>query len=404
MCGQRMTSAGVVNNVSQTITSTPSKLQVNDRPAPLVAAAMLLSKQGLFGLIWADDQLIVTARYGALADFVEIGEPVTNSVPPFVGLEPDILALKSNRGASLDLPIVSIVRGPDAAPKLNFTALWSDEEKCYLVLISRAGAQTNVEVELSRQIRARLIAEAEVTHKSKALTKANAELARANQDLEEFASIISHDLKGPMRALRYMAEDLSNSESLQASPEALAQLSKMRAQSQRMSEMLTSLLEYSSAGRKEEIVELVDTAALVESIVRSTPRPDEIDIYSTGVWPSIETLRAPLDLVLRNLVENAIKHHDRPAGVIQLRCENAGDWLRFEIEDDGPGIDQHHHASVFLPFRRLSPSENREGQGMGLAFVKRWVEASGGRIGLISDAPSKRGTIFWFDWPKMGDC
>ena len=371
------------------------------RPAPLMAAGMLLADRGVFGLIWVDGELVVTARYGPLVEFVDIGEPVTLSVPPFFGLEADIIALKDTRGSLLDLPIVSIVRGPGPAPKLNFTALWSSEEDCYLVLVSRAGSQSNIEVELSRQIRARLIAEAEVTHKSKALTKANTELARANQDLEEFASIISHDLKGPMRALRYMAEDLTNTASLQAAPDALAQLANMRAQSQRMSEMLTSLLEYSSAGRKDEVVELVDTAALVVAIVRSSPRPAGIAIETAGLWPRIETLRAPLDLVLRNLIDNAIKHHDRQIGTISLTCADMGEGLHFEIEDDGPGIDPRHHAAVFLPFRQLQQTQPGDGQGMGLAFVKRWVEAAGGHIGLRSNPQKKRGCVFWLDWPKM---
>ena len=320
------------------------------RQAPILTAGLLLADRGVFGLIWADDDLIVTARYGALAAFADVGEALTLSVPPFVGLEAEILALKNVRGALLDLPIVSIIRGPDAAPKLNFTALWSPEENSFLVLVSRASSQSNIEVELSRQMRARLIAEAEVTHKSKALAKANAELARANQDLEEFASIISHDLKGPMRALRYMAEDLAHEPSLLSSPEALGQLSAMRAQSQRMSEMLTSLLEYSSAGRKDEVVEVVDTAALVATIVRSTPSPPDVSIRATGVWPNIETLRAPLDLVLRNLIENAIKHHDRPSGAIRLNCEDAGDWLNIEIKDERFFIKAKVKGGHFINF------------------------------------------------------
>lgn len=390
----------MVNNTSQ-VNKPAVQSPAATRPAPLLAAGLLLADRGVFGLIWVDDQLTVTGRYGPLVDFVEIGEPVIFSVPPFFGLETDIMALRGARGQLLDLPSVSIMQAPSGSPKLNFTVLWSDDENCYLVLVSRAGSQTNVEVELSRQIRARLIAEAEVTHKSKALAKANNELARANYDLEEFASIISHDLKGPMRALRYMAEDLAQNTSLQAAPNALTQLADIRAQSQRMSEMLTSLLEYSSAGRKEEVAEIVDTAKLAAAIIRSTPRPHGITVHVNGLWPSIETLRAPLDLVLRNLVDNAIKHHDRPEGAVLLRCEDAGDWLRFEIEDDGPGIEPYHHAAVFLPFRRLLQTQTSDGQGMGLAFVKRWVEASGGRIGLTSNAPAQRGTLFWLEWPKM---
>jgi len=372
------------------------------RQAPLLAAAMLLAGRSVFGLVWVDDRLNVTARYGVLADFVEIGEPITDSIPPLIGIEADILELKHSGGALLELPAVSIVSSQGAAPKLNFTALWSEEEQCILVLISRAGSQSNIEVELSRQIRARLIAEAEVTHKSKALTKANAELARANQDLEEFASIISHDLKGPMRALRFIAEDLVQLDSVMSQPDVLGQLENIRAQSQRMSEMLTSLLEYSSAGRKDEMREEVDSTVLIAAIIRATPRPVGIDVRTTGVWPAFETLRAPLDLVLRNLYENAIKHHDRQTGLIRLGCEDLGDSLRFEIEDDGAGIEPRHHAAIFLPFRRLEAAATGNGQGMGLAFVKRWVEAAGGRIGVRSEAPVTRGTVIWFDWPKTG--
>jgi signal transduction histidine kinase len=377
----------------------------HSRPAPLVAAATLLSKRNVYGLVWVDQSLNVIATYGALVDFVDIGEPVTSSVPVFVGLEADILALKDNKGTLLDLPIASIVTVAGPTPKLNFTALWSPEEDSYLVLVSRAGQVSNVELELSRQIRARLIAEAEVTHKSKALTKANVELERANRDLEEFASIISHDLKAPMRQLRYMIEDMkSGAERGATGPlpqDTLTGLHNIQVQSQRMSEMLSSLLEYCSAGRKDEVTEVVDTQAMVAAIVRSTPCPVGFTINTTGLWPRIETLRAPLDLILRNLIDNAIKHHDCDAGSIRLGCADAGDKLEIEIADDGPGIDPRHHTAIFLPFRRLETADRgANGQGMGLAFVKRWVEAAGGQIRLMSDPAARRGTRVLITWPK----
>ncbi len=376
------------------------------RPAPLVAAATLLSSRNVYGLIWVDQSLYVTATYGPLVNFVDIGEPMTSSVPVFVGLESEILQLKESHGALLDLPIASIVTAAGATPKLNFTALWSFEEDAFLILVSRAGQVSNVELELSRQIRARLIAEAEVTHKSKALTKANIELERANRDLEEFASIVSHDLKAPMRQLRYMIEDLrSGAEGGDSAPlpiKTLKGLHDVQCQSQRMSEMLTSLLEYCSAGRKDEVAGIVDTEALVSAIVRSTPRPAGFSIQTTGLWPQIETLQAPLDLILRNLIDNAIKHHDSDQGSIRLACADAGDKLEIEIEDDGPGIDPRHHVAVFLPFRQINTGERAKiGHGMGLAFVKRWVEAAGGQIRLQSNPAEVRGTCVQITWPKL---
>jgi signal transduction histidine kinase len=384
----------------------------NLRPAPLVAAATLLSNRSVYGLIWVDHHLTVTGTYGRLVDFVTVGEPLTNSVPVFVGLENEIHTLKSSQGRVLDLPIASIVTATGATPKLNFTALWSADEDANLVLVSRAGQVSNTEIELSRQMRARLIAETEVKQKSELLSKANTELERANRDLEEFASIISHDLKAPMRQLRYMVEDLQSGSSGPLPVEAHERLRSVQLQSQRMSAMLSALLEYSSAGRKDEIVELVDTENLVQTIIRSMPQPAGFSIRTSGIWPAIHTLQAPLDLVLRNLIDNAIKHHDSDQGTILLHCADQSATLEIDIADDGPGIDPRHHEAVFLPFRQLNTAGQTGngqdagtvgqgmGQGMGLAFVKRWVEAAGGQIQLNSDPQLRRGTTVHISWPK----
>lgn len=369
------------------------------RPAPLLTAGMMLAERGIFGMVWADETLEVTARYGRLVDFVDVGDPVTAAVLPLIGLEDDIRALATQKGAIIDLPGVSIIGDGAPTPKVNISVFWSEQETCFLVLLTRHSARSDLEVELSRQIRARLIAEAAVTHKSKELTRANAELARANRDLEEFATIISHDLKAPMRLLRYMIDEFESELGSEVSAAAADKLASMRLQSRRMGGMLSALLEYSSAGRKDDVAEAVDTQALVSSIVRSMGPPPGFEVEITGLWPQIETLAAPLDLVLRNLIDNAIKHHDRDRGRIVLSCNDRGDVLLIGVSDDGPGIAPAEHAAAFLPFRRLS-SARQEGQGMGLALVRRWVEAAGGQLSLSSDPSRARGTAFTVTWPK----
>ena len=163
------------------------------RTAPIVAAAKLLADRGVYGLVWFDAGLLVTARYGRLVEFVEIGDPVTDGVLPLIGLEDDIRALRRTPGSVIDLPAVTIIATPDAAPRLNLTVLWAAAEEAFLLVVSRAVTRSSLEVELSRQVRARLMAEAVVQQKSR-------ELERANRDLEEYAFIISHDLKAPLRA------------------------------------------------------------------------------------------------------------------------------------------------------------------------------------------------------------
>lgn len=373
--------------------------------APLLAAGIILAKRGVYGVVWFDEDTIVTARYGRLVEFVEIGVPVTESVLALYGLEAELNRLRSEPGVVIDLPSISIVSTSDTAtPKANLTVIWAAEQRSYLLLVGRSSSRSDLEVALSGQMRARLMAEAAVTVKSKELAKANAELERANGDLEAYASIISHDLKAPMRALRFMVDDLEADLALNGSGSssgtAQQKLRALREQSRRMSGMLTALLDYSAVTKRSEILEEVDTHALVTAVVASMPRPPQFTITIGGAWPSITTLAAPLDLVVRNLVDNAIKHHDRDSGSVELHAHDTGHALTVVVSDDGPGICPEHQAAVFLPFLKLDRSQATDGHGMGLAMVRRTVEGVGGSLTLSSGAPGSRGSQFKIIWPK----
>jgi signal transduction histidine kinase len=166
-----------------------------------------------------------------------------------------------------------------------------------------------------------------------------------------------------------------------------------------MAAMLTELLAYSKIGRKIDAIDHVDTRALVERLVQSTPRAAAMQITISGDWPVLDTLTAPLDLVLRNLVANAVLHHDRAAGHVNLRATQQRDALRIEVADDGPGIPRDHQESIFLPFRTLSETPSADHHGIGLALVRKTVDVVGARLDVISDPPAARGTTFRLDWP-----
>lgn len=361
--------------------------------APIVAAARLVADRSVYGLVWMNDDLVVAARYGRLVHFVEIGELVTAHLPAMIGLEEEISALKENPDSFLNLPAVSIMTGEEHPPKLNILVLRSVEERAYLMVVSRALTKADLESELSGQIRARLIAEAALQAKSTAL-------ARANRDLEEFASIISHDLQSPLRAIRYLADDLERSLDSPDAAGTRAMIEQVRDQSKRMSGMLSALLEYSSIGRKEEAIQAIDTLALIKSILGSLPHPAGLRVELHGEWPVIETLEAPLDLVLRNLIANALAHHDRPHGLVQIVALHGNNEVEITVTDDGPGIALEHQAAIFLPFRTLRSSSGTSGQGMGLSLVKRTIESVKGRIEIESDPAIKRGACFRVTWPK----
>jgi signal transduction histidine kinase len=205
-----------------------------------------------------------------------------------------------------------------------------------------------------------------------------------------------------MRALRYLADDIERELGSAIASKARQKLVQLKEQSRRMSDMLTALLEYSSAGRKAEVLEPVDTRDLVQGIVGSVHRRPAFRIEVEGAWPTLITLRAPLDLVLRNLIDNAVKHHDRDDGVVRVTGSEAASELEISISDDGPGIAPKHREAILLPFRKLC--EQTDGQGMGLAVVSRTLELLGGRLAVLSCPDGGRGATFRVTWPKTINC
>lgn len=369
----------------------------------LLQAADFFAKRDVYGLVWIDADLVVRGRYGAKAAFVTVDAPITDSVFPFIGSEDFIVGLQSDPTQALELPGVVIVTSADQQDRYNLSLFWSPEQKHYLMLIARASLDATLEVELLRHVRARLMAEAEIKAKSD-------ELARANRDLEDFAAIVSHDLKAPMRALQYMADEIDSALAAKRVADAQTKVSWVREQTRRMASMLTSLLDYSTIGRKARALEMVDTQMMAQGIANSLAHESSYQVRVDGTWPVIETLRAPLDLVLRNLVDNAIKHHDRANGRIVMACAVQGATLILTVSDDGPGIPPEHALAIFKPFRTLvvGDAAASAGIGMGLALVERTVESVGGSIRLVppsdpAGSQHTRGATFEVLWPCVLD-
>lgn len=357
-------------------------------------AGELLAARGVFGLVWLHPDLTVHTSFGTLVDFITVGQPVTRSLAPVIGLESDIRALKA--GQTLRIPSVTIVSDGGPGPRLNLVFHAFEADDLTLMVVSHAEVDTKLAMELSRQIRGRLMAESEVAAKSQELSRTNADLKIANSNLEQFAAIATHDLKAPMRALGYLADEIESAIAANDGDRARRKLAELRSQAARVSSMLSALLHYSSAGRSDASIESVDVRELIEEIVRSLPR-GTVEVTLQGAWPRLETLAAPLALTLRNLIDNTIKHHDRDKGELLITCADAGEAFEITLADDGPGIAPEHHASMFLPFRTLGSG----GEGMGLAIVQKMLDAVGGAITLQSDPALKRGATFKIRWPKQ---
>jgi len=225
----------------------------------------------------------------------------------------------------------------------------------------------------------------------------NQQLKRSNRDLEDFAYIASHDLKTPLSGIKSVAlwleEDLPD-----LSDESRKLLGLMRSRINRMETLLDDLLTYSRVGRTDIAASETKLADIFSSIVEVLNPPAHIQVRVEGKLPVIVTASAQLEQVLRNLINNAIKHHDKQRGEVVLSGKLVGDFVEFVVRDDGPGILPEFHEKIFQLFQTLKRRDEVEGTGMGLAIVKKLVERQNCRITVHSQG-NGTGTQFRFQWP-----
>jgi signal transduction histidine kinase len=225
----------------------------------------------------------------------------------------------------------------------------------------------------------------------------NQQLERSNRDLEDFAYIASHDLKTPLSGIKsaatWLEEDLQN-----LSEESRKLLGLMRSRISRMEKLLDDLLTFSRVGRADSPVGETKLADIFASIIEVLSPPAHIQIRVQGELAVIVTASAQLEQVLRNLINNAIKHHDKPRGEVILSATHVGDFVEFIVHDDGPGILPQFHDKIFQLFQTLKRRDEGESTGMGLAIVKKLIERQNCRITVHSEGDGT-GTEFRFRWP-----
>ncbi|MFN0304043.1 MAG: CHASE domain-containing protein [Burkholderiales bacterium] len=223
-------------------------------------------------------------------------------------------------------------------------------------------------------------------------------LTQANFDIEQFAYIASHDLKAPLRGISLLAEWIAEELGDAAPATVTRNLARLRGRVLRMESLMESLLAYSRVGRVATSAEVVDTAKLVAAIADDLGPHPGFTVENAGPLPVLRTGIAPLDAVLRNLISNALQHHDREAGRVIISAASDGAFVTFGIADDGPGIAPEHRVRVFQMFQTLAPTSDGAGSGIGLALVKRLVQQAGGRIEIV-ESGGDRGATFEFTWP-----
>ena len=224
------------------------------------------------------------------------------------------------------------------------------------------------------------------------------ELQAANRELNDFAYIVSHDLKAPLRGISSLASWLQADYADRLGLEGSQQLGLIDSRVKRLGALVDGILAYSRAGRGREERRLVDLDALARNSIELLAPPAHINVEIVGEpLPTLRIDPFKAQQLFQNLLSNAIKYMDKPSGQVSLSCKANGGMWQFSVSDNGPGIEARYFEKIFQLFQTLAPRDKVESTGVGLALVKKIVELEGGRIWV--ESKSAEGSVFYFTLP-----
>ena len=221
-----------------------------------------------------------------------------------------------------------------------------------------------------------------------------ASLREAIGQMEEFSYSVSHDLRAPLRAIHGFADAVLEDYGDQVGAEGKSYLERIVQNSTRMERLMNDVLTYSRVSRREVCLEPVCLDKLVRDTVRHYPEFDAAQIVIEASLSDVLGHEPSLSQAIGNLLNNAVKFVlPGKAPRIVIRTEQTGDKVRLWIEDNGIGIKPEYQSRLFGMFERIHPEGAYEGNGIGLAIVRKAVERMGGQVGVESDGC--HGSQFW---------
>lgn len=280
----------------------------------------------------------------------------------------------------------------------------SEDPSPTLAMVTDLTDQLRAEEELQRLNRE---LEARVDARTEELASANRRLSESVAEMEAFTYSVSHDLRGPLRALDGFSQAVLEDYGDQLDDSGRDYLNRIRAAAQRLGSLMDDLLALSRVGRKSVRYESVDLGALARRTMDGLRDMHPERQVELTVHPELEVRASPnlMAILLENLLANAVKftRGREPARIELMRLEpddwpgEAPDGSAFAVRDNGVGFDPEFTDQLFLPFQRLHPPSEFRGNGVGLATVRRIVEKHGGQV--AARGKPDRGATFYFSIP-----
>ncbi|SHJ42302.1 sensor histidine kinase [Aquimarina spongiae] len=221
-------------------------------------------------------------------------------------------------------------------------------------------------------------------------------LEKSNKELNDYAHIVSHDLKSPLRSMNALITWLKEDYESVLDEGAQQSFDMLLKKVDKMDHLINGILEYSSVDKGEHIQKTIDLNSTVKDIIDIIYIPDHIEVTVTSDLPVVQGDNFRLQQLFQNLINNAVKYNDKEKGWIKVSCIPQKTHWQFAIEDNGPGIPKKYHEKIFRVFQTLD--DNKESTGVGLSIVKKIIDLYDGKIWVTSE--EGKGTAFHFTLKK----
>ena len=271
-----------------------------------------------------------------------------------------------------------------------------------LVLFAVLGLTISAIIHLLHRANANVVtARTALERANKQLSERTEALSRSNEELRQFAYALSHDLQAPLRNIGTLTALLvrRNNEILDKDSKEYADLIVTGVQ--RMESMIKGLLDYTTAAVDIQDRSVANSNTIFEKALHNLRYLIDTEgaVITCDELPIVQANDDRLAQVFSNLITNAIKYcGNRKPKIHVSATDNGTEWI-FKVADNGIGIDMKHADEIFVLFKRLPGSQERDGSGIGLAVCKTVIERFGGQIWVESE-PGK-GSTFFFTIPKI---
>ena len=221
-------------------------------------------------------------------------------------------------------------------------------------------------------------------------------LEESNIELEEYAHVVSHDLKSPLRSINALVSWLKEDNIEKLDENSLNNIGLIETTLENMEQLISDVLDYSSVTKESLTNEIISLNDIVKEVIGDLHVPKNINISISNTLPNIKGDKIRFKQLFQNLISNAINHNDKTEGFVDINYSDENTHYKFEIEDNGMGIEKKYYEKIFEMFQSLH--DCKESTGVGLSIVKKIINLYKGDIWLESEFG--KGTTFYFTIKK----